>query len=104
MTPAQEFRTAAATLRERANPGPIVEPLAALLDAEGKRYENEITRDRPECPNCGEGYGCGGHAEEDFHDDGCGGIVADNIDDADQCNCFDRALAVARVINAAVAS
>lgn len=101
MTPAQEFRTAAATLRERAKPGPLVSPLAALLDAEGERYENEITRDVPECPSCGESPGCRGHAEEDFHDGGKTGSGCDRVfsDGDDRCECFDRALAVARVVN-----
>lgn len=98
MTPAEELRDAVLAFREGGEipTRELIEPLCAWLEKRAKRFEDEIIRDRPDCPNCGEG--CGGHAEEEIHDGGCGGIIADNVDDSDRCTCFTDALAVARAI------
>ena len=74
----------------------LAEPLASWLEESAKIFDREVLMDSPECPNCGEG--CSGHPDALVHDEGCGNWLAD--EDADlRCKCFDRALAVARVLN-----
>ena len=100
LDPARTLRRAAAKLhRGSALPNPLVAALADLMAAEATRYDDEITRDRPECPACDSFPGCH-HPEEDYHDGGQRGAGCDRVfnSDDDRCTCFDKALAVARAL------
>lgn len=101
-SPADELRAAATMLADPACglPKPLADSLRDLVDESANRWDTEIVRDLPECPSCGDG--CGGHAEQDFHDGsndraGCERPV--DGPDGERCDCFDKALAVARALN-----
>jgi hypothetical protein len=70
MNPAETLKAAAAKLRNPylCNvPNNLLAKVAAWLENEADRYNAEMVRDRPECPNCDSGMGCH-HDEADFHD------------------------------------
>ncbi|MER7361875.1 hypothetical protein [Nonomuraea wenchangensis] len=73
------------------------EPLASWLEQVAEEFGREVITDTPECPNCGEG--CAGHDDALVHDDGCGNWLADADAPGLRCECFDPALAVARLLN-----
>jgi len=75
----------------------LAEPLASWLEQAAEEFDREVITDTPECPNCGEG--CVGHDDALVHDDGCGNWLADADVPGLRCECFDRPLAVARVLN-----
>ncbi|KAB8186919.1 hypothetical protein FH608_046370 [Nonomuraea phyllanthi] len=75
----------------------LAEPLASWLEQAAEEFDREVITDTPECPNCGEG--CAGHPDALVHDEGCGNWLADADAPGLRCECFDRPLAVARVLN-----
>lgn len=114
MSPVDELRQAATTLRDTRNCsnydvdcdslellqliGRLLrarEPLAALLAEAEDRWAVEVRRQAVDAPPGGQEY---------FHTDGCELVVLDATDEnreADwRCSCFDNALAAARAVNA----
>lgn len=79
----------------------LAEPLAAWLEGQGRRFNNEMGLDTPECPSC-DTVPAHNHPVDFFHDGdqnhaGCDRPFTGHGDY--RCTCFDDALAVARVIN-----
>jgi hypothetical protein len=101
--PADELRAAATKLADPACglPKTLADSLRDLVEESATRWATEMVRDRAECPSCDSSTGCG-HPEQDFHDGsndraGCERPV--DGPDGTRCDCFDRALAVARAVN-----
>ena len=79
----------------------IAAPLADWMDDCATRWEEEINRDRGECPSCESTPGCN-HPEHDFHDGSASRAGCERSfdgPDGDRCDCFDHVLAVARALN-----
>lgn len=74
--------------------------LAAWLDGTARSLDGSSTYDAPDCPNCG--TACSGHPAA-LWCDGCGGAInsPDYTGDA-ACQCWEAALAAARLINGGV--
>jgi hypothetical protein len=109
-TIADEFRTAVDTLRQAAESArrnghltgdsllrQLADPMADWLEKTAKDFSEQVIEDELECSNCDTSWPCGGHPRVLIHDDGCGGCI--ETGSSEDCRCFDRALAVARVLN-----